>query len=108
MTRMKTLLCSTLLSSLMALTAACGGGNNEDPNVISASSYSATCSMESDCVEIFVGDQCACQCQYAAINRSDLPRYQADRARIYCPMTQLCQPCQSASATCTAGRCAIK
>jgi hypothetical protein len=99
MIRLRTL----LYTGLLALAAGCGAVTS-----ISAESYNQSCSVEADCVEIFVGDVCSCRCDYAAINRSDLSRYQADRARITCLEQKLCGPCQSAAATCTAGRCVIK
>lgn len=101
MIRLRTL----LYTSLLALTAGCGTPANTS---ISAASYSSSCSVEADCVAIFVGNQCSCGCEYAAINRSDLSRYQADKARISCVEDFVCGPCMSATATCTAGRCVIK
>lgn len=99
MIRLRTL----LYTGLLALAAGCGAVTS-----ISAESYNQSCGVEADCVEIFVGDVCSCRCEFAAINRSDLSRYQADRARITCLEQKLCGPCQSAAATCTAGRCVIK
>jgi hypothetical protein len=91
----------TLLALAAAPLAACGQGTS-----ISAADYAQTCAAEPDCTPIFVGDLCSCRCDYAAINKSDLARYEAARARITCD--KQCAPCQSATATCTAGRCAIK
>ncbi len=100
-----------VLSALAALAAlpllGCGAPASPPPS-ISAASYNQACTVPDDCTPVLVGELCDCRCSYAAINKADQARYDADRARISCSGDKLCGPCQQATATCTAGRCAIQ
>jgi hypothetical protein len=81
---------------------ALGCGN---PTVIDGKAYSTACVFESDCVGVFVGDQCQpCACANAAISTSDKTLYEADRfvARAACEpgAATRCAPCEERRPTC--------
>jgi hypothetical protein len=94
---------------VVALYAACssgtgsgGGGGN---GVISLSSYDTSCQQASDCTAVAVGSLGCCDCPNAAINGSDLAKYQADAnaARGQCNL--LCGACPLTASICAQGTC---
>lgn len=66
-------------------------GCSASPREISVSDYSKSCTKSDECVVIFVGDICKCQCRYGAISQSSYSAYQLDRAAIKCDA--VCGPC---------------
>jgi hypothetical protein len=76
---------------------------------LSLSDYSTRCAAAAECVAVTVGALCPCACPNAAINRSDLPRYEADRMQVRCADTGvICGPCPEPRApVCQAGTCAL-
>ena len=57
------------------------GSTNSPPSPITASSYNASCTQNSDCAAIFEGDVCSnCRCPNASINTQDVPKYSTDVA----------------------------
>ncbi len=96
------------LSILVLVLAACG-----NPSVIDGKYYKNSCSLPSDCVAVFFGDQCGvCDCGNAAINASDKVTYDADRSAAIATCgprpAVACAPCQARQLTCTAGVCGIQ
>jgi hypothetical protein len=71
--------------------------------LIQASSYDQTCTVDSDCVGIAEGNLCDhCDCVNAAINVRDEARYQSDNSGKV--STQLCK-CPTVAVACDAGTC---
>ncbi len=101
--------CSALLSfsAAVLLVTACGGSTTTSTTIL-LDSYQQSCVVDADCVAVLIGDLCSCRCDYGAISRSEQARYDDARARISCGGDRVCGPCQSAQATCTASRCAVK
>jgi hypothetical protein len=89
-----------------ALLAPLGCGAN---TTITAASYKSSCSVAADCAAVYFGDTCGCVCFNGAINRSDLPRYQADLAAVQssCAPKACLADCANPSPTCTAGVCGL-
>jgi hypothetical protein len=97
---------SFLLASALLL-AACG-----NPTVIDGKSYSKTCTLASDCVGVFFGDQCSpCGCANAAVATSAKITYDADRSAAIAacgPRPAIaCAACQEVVVKCTADGCGI-
>lgn len=89
------------------LAAACG-----NPTVIDGKDYAKSCTVPSDCVGVFFGNQCQpCGCPNAAIATSAKVTYDADRSAAIAACgprpTILCGPCQDVALTCTAGACGL-
>lgn len=61
-----------LIASVPLLGAACNG-----VTVVDVAEYDQSCTEDSDCVAVKDGDIC-CGCPNAAINKSDLDRYNDD------------------------------
>lgn len=104
---MRTLL---LLAAALAL-AGCD-------TTLDAKDYSQTCSVDADCVPVFVGEVCnACGgCQSAAINKADKGRYDADAKAISGSCIRLPGPpvacaaaaCLAPVGACVNGACTIR
>lgn len=73
----------------LLLVASCGGTTAStdagvdafDPSCdLAASSYTATCTADTDCVPTWLGDACTskCFCPNASINASSQPKYKSD------------------------------
>ena len=66
-------------SIALAALAACGGETttNNKTTVVDVTDYDQSCQADTDCVVVRDGDIC-CGCPNAAINKTDLERYQGD------------------------------
>lgn len=93
-----------LLSILVVLAAPAAGCNDE----ILASDFDQTCSADTECEAVYVGDICDCGCDsVAAINKRDIPAYNEQRNDISC--TRLCEPCFGfPPVACKSGTCSIQ
>lgn len=81
--------------------------------VISTHGLSTTCSVDADCVAVFVGDACqVCGCANAAIALSSQAAYDKERsaAEAWCgPRPKaLCAPCVETRVGCSSGTCVVK
>jgi hypothetical protein len=78
---------------------------------IDATHYSQTCSVDGDCSPVYSGQLCdACRCPNAAINTSDLARYNADQSTLlgHCGLQRgIACDCVQATAHCDAGACTV-
>jgi hypothetical protein len=102
--------------ALMFCLAVSGCSSSEEesdgPASFDVSSYDKSCAANSDCVRVYSGDPCGCDCAVAAIASSEQARYQADadayRTRT-CPDGALvCGPCPPApTVSCVDGQCAV-
>jgi hypothetical protein len=74
---------------LVALVASCGGvADSSDASTdafdpactLAASSYVTTCTADTDCTAVWLGDACTskCFCPNASINATSKPKYQSD------------------------------
>lgn len=82
---------------------------------LDAKDYSKTCSVDADCVAVYLGPGCqVCGCTNDAINVSSKAKYDADAKAVAsaCPPrvgpTPLCAACEQPVAVCTAGSCTRK
>lgn len=82
-----------------------GCGDSSSSTTISVNHYDQSCSVDEDCVHIFVGDMCECVCHDGFINQQDLDQYNADRSAIECDGNVDCSPCPSRGVRCSAGKC---
>ena len=78
----------------------------------SLSQISKTCTVASDCVGVFFGDQCSpCGCANDAVATSAKVTYDADRSAAIAacgPRPAIaCGPCQDVVLKCTAGACGL-
>ena len=85
----------------------------KDPPPISASDYDQTCTADSDCVEINVGDVCGCiGCGGGAINAKDEAKYQSDvtQRAAECHTHAACPgfDCVCSRVACIAKTCAVE
>lgn len=92
---------------VLLFAASCG-----DPRVIDGKTYSKSCTVASDCVGVFFGNQCEpCGCPNAAIATSGKITYDADRSNALAvcgPRPAIaCAPCQDKPVTCTSGACGL-
>ena len=64
------------------------------PFIVDASNYDTTCSHDSDCTTIPVGEICAfCQCVRGAVSLKGLKQYKGDQAKVACqPNTMISAP----------------
>jgi hypothetical protein len=92
------LFASAALTAL-ALSACSGEQLNVDD-------YDRTCEDATDCVGIYVGDCDSCACDNAAINQSDLAKYQGDVTALECTHDASCK-CATPAVSCKAGKCAL-
>ena len=61
------------ISLVLSASAACSG------HPLSASDYDKSCKVDTDCIDVFIGDACdACRCSNDAINISEQEHYQKD------------------------------
>ena len=93
----------TLLVAATAVTLATPGCS---PAQLTLTDYDTNCMDATDCVGVYIGDCSSCMCPNAAINQTDLAKYQGDVAALGCSMGQNCD-CAMAKISCTAGKCAI-
>lgn len=84
--------------------------------LVQASDYRQSCTADSDCVEVYVGNACTCaltcRAEPAAINMGALPQYTADVAklpRVFCGCPPPPPPCADETyrgpAQCVGGMC---
>jgi hypothetical protein len=79
-----------------------------------AADYQQSCSEDADCVTIHSGDWCPypyCQCDNAAINRTDETRYREDARSVSCGPDILpvdCAACSPTEAFCRSAKCEIR
>lgn len=73
--------------------------------VLEADDYDRACSVDADCVSVFVGDVCQCDCtQVSAIAKRAASSYDQARSAIRCE--NVCGPCPELHVPrCVAGRC---
>jgi hypothetical protein len=83
---------------LLVALAGCSSSATIDPL-----DYDQSCTVDTDCRSIIVGDTCDCGCNSAAINVADYPRYLEDYGTPSCGTT--CGLCPAVTVTCPAGRC---
>lgn len=101
-TTMKRLLLSPLA---WLVVAACSSTS------IDIADYDQTCSVDTECIAVPVGDPCACACDAGAVNGTAAQRYVADwkQAGTLCTEGVLCGACPALPiASCKAGRCAVE
>lgn len=82
------------------------GGNT----TIHASEFDQSCSTASDCIAVKEGDVCACSCPSAAINESDVGKYQSKVVQLKssCSGTQGCGvSCAQNHVECNASQCEV-
>ena len=98
MQRQSTLAALLLAAPLVAV--ACTG-----TTIVDVTEYDQTCAKDEDCVAVKNGDIC-CGCPDAAINTSELARYQDDlgTCAAQCDIGCVGDPI----AVCSAGKCGIK
>jgi hypothetical protein len=75
------------------------------PTVLEAKSYATDCTMSSECVGVFLGDQCPrCSCPNAAISAREKIIYEADRSAAIAACGERpavsCAPCAESKPTC--------
>jgi len=97
----------TATLALLAL-CACGAGTE-----INTGSYDLRCATDVDCTPVYQGDACAvCGCPNAAVNTSQVTRYEADLARLRTkcgPMPAIaCGACLPRRGLCTSSRCSSR
>ena len=111
-----------VLAPLLLAATTCGGevstadagadsGNADAAAVciLSASHYTQSCNVASDCAKIFAGDACSptfCLCPNAAIAQSSHPKYEADLAATNAVNTCFCP--LSPGPFCCAGVCTLE
>lgn len=88
--------------------AACG-----TPTVLEAKDYKVSCTKNSECISVYLGDVCnPCLCDNAAISAEQSQIYSADRtgAQRSCgPITAIgCAQCAPKTPVCTDGTCAVQ
>jgi hypothetical protein len=96
---------------LVGLCLLLGACKHEKERTIRAGDYEQTCSKDSDCKTVLVGDPCKCSCEGASINGADLKDYSRDigDVKAECPNEiKSCAKCPELKASvCTAGKCQI-
>lgn len=63
-----------------------------------------SCTTADDCVAVLVGNLCDCACNYEAINKKDLSRFQ-EQGKNSGSCGQTCGVCLNARVTCNSGQC---
>jgi hypothetical protein len=92
-------LLAATMACLTALLALAGCGSDIDAN-----DYDRSCTLDEDCMVIFVGDTCGCSCDTSAINVSDRDAYLDDSdPGPTCDIQ--CGACAAAEAVCAQGVC---
>ncbi len=81
--------------------------------IVRATDFSQSCTVASDCVAVYSGDQCApCQCPNAAIATSQASSYasKSTQAKASCGDTgniSCGAPCPATTTLCAGGKCSI-
>jgi hypothetical protein len=93
-----------------ALVAACTSATAS--TTISADEYDRSCTADSDCVRIYVGDVCGCMaCAGDAINAKDESKYENDFAlrKAACVRSVMCgaEECICTNIACVSNKCAV-
>lgn len=92
-----------LLGITTVLALASAGCDTE----IAATDYDTSCSADTDCVNVTVGDICKCSCEAGAINKKDQTSYDEDRLTIACGA--VCSSCPPyADPVCRANICSAQ
>lgn len=86
--------------------SATAGGCDSVLHTIHANDFDASCTVEADCVPVFIGDLCGkCLCPNTFINATAKAKYQAERdAKAVPPMPGGCF-CPAVKPTCAQGHC---
>jgi hypothetical protein len=100
--------CLLALPTLLLIVAACDNG-------ISAEGFDQSCTLDKDCVAVFLGDLCAnpnCNCPNDAINKSSLNSYNSEAATklAACPAGSGGPACSCVfhTVSCVQGTCMVK
>ena len=90
---------------LLALLA-CG----ETPTVPDISLYDQTCSVDADCLPVFTGDVCGCDCTQAGINASEMDAWWEVQAEMgeSCGEVLSCAACPDSVSVCSEGICVVE
>jgi hypothetical protein len=90
-----------LVGGLAASILACSGSLAEDD-------YEQGCKRNDDCVTVRTGDLCDCACEFGAISKGAIPRYESDSFSARKSCDNDCAPCKEApAAVCKDGTCAV-
>jgi hypothetical protein len=99
--------CRMLMVTLFGLLSSCSDDSTETDTsteiVINADDYDRSCMQASDCMVIFTGPVCSCDCNSSAINVSARDAYFDDRGSPECE--QQCGACAGAVASCDGNTC---
>jgi len=78
-----------------------------DAQVIAAENYDLSCTTDSDCTLVRLGDFCSpvTECQTGVISQSALSKYQADVARTYAAQCFVLSSCPITTGCCRNGQC---
>ena len=94
--------------NLFFLFLACG----EKDTTIDATQYDQTCSVDEDCMSVFTGNVCGCNCTSIGINVADIESYNAERDELYnqCAEDEIfeCMACPNTEAYCEEGTCKVQ
>jgi len=90
---------------LLALLA-CG----DTPTVPDISLYDQTCSVDADCMPVFTGDVCGCDCTQAGINVSEIDAWWEAEAEMSGSCSEIleCIACPDSVAVCSEGSCVVE
>jgi hypothetical protein len=91
-----------LIAVTAAFALAAPGCGNEQ---LSVADYDTTCDDASDCSAVYIGECSSDMCPNAAINTTDLAKYQGDANALDCEFSPGCTT--KVSVTCKAGKCAV-
>ncbi len=95
----------TCIFGAQAAQSSCG---TPDAQVIAAENYDISCTADSDCTLVAVGDFCfpsANSCATGAISQSALPKYRAEVARTYAAQCVAFSGCPAFFGCCRNGHC---
>ena len=73
-----------ILLALFVFCICLQSSNCGNETTLYANDYDRSCNEDGDCVVVFVGEMCECNCEYGAINRSAKDRYDEDYDSIEC------------------------
>ncbi len=98
---------SPLLWIAAAVLLGCGASPGGGTTVLTLSDYNTKCSAPGDCMAAVVGNVCPCACPSAAINKSDMAKYQQDlaAAQSHCTGPGAGCACIAIKVDCQAGTC---
>lgn len=84
-----------LALAAIGLPGALGFGGCSSSRYLTVTDYDQSCTQDSDCVPVEMGDVCNSCCANVAINRSAIPQWQSDRSSLDCSGSgELdCAPC---------------